>query len=141
MVYMVLFPTPSSRFDDSVMKCPDIDIAMNLLGRMDSPWALYEGGTPQVFSLTLGHGRLDHHGAFQSPTSYVLKPGQWIDLVSAQAFASYDNPRISSGFYSLEKEPGALVLKRTKSYALIPCDYTFSSLRTLAEKLMRKNQE
>ena len=141
MVYMVLFPTPSSRFDDSVMKCPDSDIAMNLLGRMDSPWALYEGGTPQVFSLTLGHGRLDHHGAFQSPTSYVLKPGQWIDLVSAQAFASYDNPRISSGFYSLEKEPGALVLKRTKSYALIPCDYTFSSLRTLAEKLMRKNQE
>lgn len=71
----------------------------------------------------------------------MLKPGQWIDLVSAQAFASYDNPRISSGFYSLEKEPGALVLKRTKSYALIPCDYTFSSLRTLAEKLMRKNQE
>lgn len=141
MIYLVFFPAPASKLDDSVMKCGNIDIAYNFLGRMDSPWALYEGGTPQVFSLTLGFGRLDHHNTFDTPSGYVLKPGETTDLVSAQAFTSYDNPRISNGFFSIEKEAHGLVCKRTKSYAYIQCDYSFASVRELAARLFQNSQE
>ena len=50
MIYLVFFPAPASKLEGSVMKCGNIDIAYNFLGRMDSPWAFYEGGTPQVFN-------------------------------------------------------------------------------------------
>ena len=141
MIYLVFFPSPASKLEGSVMKCGNIDIAYNFLGRMDSPWAFYEGGTPQVFNLTLGFGRIDHHDTFDMPSQYVLRPGETADLVSGQAFTSYDNPRISNGFYSLEKEAHGLVCKRTKSYAYIQCDYSFASVRELAERLFQNSQE
>ena len=47
----------------------------------------------------------------------------------------------SNGFYSLEKEAHGLVCKRTKSYAYIQCDYSFASVRELAERLFQNSQE
>lgn len=140
MIYLSFFPTMYSRIDDSVMKSPTIDLAFNLLGRMDSPWALYEGGTSQVFSLTTGFGRIDHHDTFSTPGRFVLKPGESMDIVSGQAFTSYDNPRMSNGFYTMEKEEGALVFKRTKSYLVVPCDYGFTTVRTLSQRLFQNSQ-
>lgn len=140
MIYLSFFPAFGSRLDQSVMKSGVIDIAYNLLGRMDSPWALYEGGTPQVFSLTTGFGRIDHHDRLNCPSRYSLKPGEYSDFLSAHAFTSYENPRISNGFYSLEKEDGALVCKRTKSYAIIPCDWTFKTLRNLSARLIQSSE-
>ena len=140
MIYLSFFPTMYSRIDESVMKSPTIDLAFNLLGRMDSPWALYEGGTSQVFSLTTGFGRIDHHDTFSTPGRFVLKPGESMDIVSGQAFTSYDNPRMSNGFYTMEKEEGALVFKRTKSYLVVPCDYGFTTVRTLSQRLFQNSQ-
>lgn len=141
MVHLMFFPSVHSKLPDQVMKSPHVDVAYNLLGRMDSPWALYEGGTGQVFSLTVGHGRLDHHGVLAGPSSWTLKPGGTVDIVSGQAFTSFDNPRLGGGFYTLEHEEFGLVLKRTKSYAYIQCDYEFRTVRELADRLSQNDQE
>ena len=141
MVFLSLFPAAAGSLDSTVMKSQVFDLSFNLLGRMDSPWALYEGGTSQVFSLTAGHGIIDHHGSLKAPSSAQLLPGQTIDLVYAHAFLSYDNPRISNGFFTMEKEDRALVLKRTKSYCLIPCDYKFTTIRELADRLIENAQD
>ena len=63
-----------------------------------------------------------------------------MDIVSGQAFTSYDNPRMSNGFYTMEKEEGALVFKRTKSYLVVPCDYGFTTVRTLSQRLFQNSQ-
>ena len=141
LLFMTLVPGPGSSLPGNVVKCPHVDIACNYLGRMDTPWALYEGGTPQVFSLTVGSGMLDHHGALDGPEHYSLAPGEGIDFISAQAYTSYDNPRMSNGFYSLEKVDAGFVFKRTKSYAFVPCDPSFSALRELAARLFQNSQE
>lgn len=141
MVWALYFPGPASKLPDGVVRMPNLDIACNLAGRMDSPWALYEGGTPQVFSLTIGGGRMDHHGAFQTPASYLLKPGETMTAIQGQALTRYENPRIGQGFYTLEKESGGLVCKRTKSYAFIPCEPDFDSILALSERLFQNGQE
>ena len=41
----------------------------------------------------------------------------------------------------MEKEDRALVLKRTKSYCLIPCDYKFTTIRELADRLIENAQD
>ena len=103
---------------------------------MDSPWALYEGGTPQVFSLTTGFGFMNHHGVFNSPMNNTLKSGESKVIVFGNGFTSFDNPRIGGGFYSVEKAEHGLVFKRTKSYAYLQCDYSFKSVINIAEKIL-----
>ena len=137
LIYLSFFPAiGDTSLPDDVVKCSNIDLAFNYAGRMDTPYALYEGGTPQVFTLTAGFGCMDDHGAFNQDKNCVLLPGESKTFLSGHAFTSFDNPRISGGFYSVEKADHGLVCKRTKSYAYIQADYSFTVIRNLASRLL-----
>lgn len=135
LIYLGFAPSSSHKLGEGVKGFDNIDFAMNYAGRMDTPWALFEGGTPQLFSLTAGFGAMDHHGAFKSPERQTLSAGESKLFLSAHAFTSFDNPRIGNGFYTLEKADHGLVCKRTKSYAYIQADYDFKVIRELASRL------
>ncbi len=136
LLYMTFFPSVGSDLSEEFLRLPRVDFAMNYCGRMDSPWALYDGATPLVFSLTSGFGFMDSHAALEGEDHLVLPVGASRVLLSGQAFTSYDNPRIGSGFYSLDKSEHGLVCKRTKSYAYIQCDYEFRIIRQLADRIL-----
>ena len=140
LIYMTFFPSTSSKLGDEFIRFPRIDFAMNYCGRMDSPWALYDGATPEVFSLTTGFGLMDSHGELEGDDRFSIPVGGSRCLLSGQAFTSYDNPRIGSGFYSMDKSEHGLVLKRTKSYAYIQCDYEFRILRALADRVLNDSE-
>lgn len=140
LLYCSFFPSLNSDLPQEYIKFPLIDIAFNYLGRMDSPWALYEGGTPQVFSLTTGFGQMNHHGAFSSPITNTIPPGESRVVVYGNGYSSFDNPRIGLGFYSAEKAEHGLVFKRTKSYAYLPCDYKFKKLIDVASWILNNNE-
>lgn len=140
LLYTSFFPGVGSKLSDEYLKFPNIDFSFNYLGRMDSPWALYEGGTPQVFSLTTGFGFMNHHGVFNSPMNNTLKSGESKVIVFGNGFTSFDNPRIGGGFYSVEKAEHGLLFKRTKSYAYLQCDYSFKSVINIAEKILSSNE-
>lgn len=136
LLWCSFFPSPSSRLPDDVIRFPHVDLAFNYLGRMDSPWALYEGGTPQVFSLTAGFGMMNHHGAFDGLLTDIIPGGESRSVVYANAFTSFDNPRIGGGFYSVERAEHGLVFKRTKSYAYLQCDHSFRTLLDVADDIL-----
>ena len=140
LLYCSFFPSVKSDLPDDVLKFPLIDIAFNYLGRMDSPWALYEGGTPQVFSLTTGFGKMNHHGAFSSPMVDTILPGESRVAIYGNGFTSFDNPRIGGGFFQVEKAEHGLVFKRTKSYAYLSCDYKFKSILDVAEWVLNNKE-
>lgn len=141
MLYCTFFPGPSSPLvAQGVLPMPRMDLAMNYLGRMDNPWAFYEGGTPQVFSLTSGSGCIDHHGGFSDSATYSLPSGESRTMCCGNAFLCYDNPRIGGGFYTMEQTDEGLLCKRTKSTALIACDYGFNILSEVLTKIFDDNQ-
>ncbi len=140
LLYLSFYPSINTALGEDVYGFENIDIAMNWAGRMDTPWALFDGGTPELYSITTGAGKMDHHGAFSSLQMNRLKPGEVKFVLSGQAFTSYDNPRLNGGFYTVEKTEHGLVCKRTKSYAYIQADYDFSIIRQLASKLLKEDQ-
>lgn len=114
-------------------------------GMKTTPYALYDGGEDMTNYVTLGasigHGSLGLASAIENPsflkndTSVVIEPNSFKRVCYAQALAPYENARIGQGFYSIEPVIEGLVLKRTKSWALIECDSTFHYLKTLEKRL------
>lgn len=141
LIYLTFFPSMGGAWPEDMIRFPSVDLAMNYNGRMDAPWALFEGGTPQVFSLTTGFGIMNHKGAISSAVNGTIFPGEVRTVVYGNAFTSYDNPRISNGFFSVEKADHGLVCKRTKSYAYIQADYHFSAIRQIAERLLAQKSQ
>lgn len=128
LLFFMLTPGKAMSDDDYVF--PNMDLAENFLGRMDSPWALYDGGTPQIMALTCGF-----NAGPKGTRNMVLSPGEAKTMYVANAFASYDNPRIGLGYYATEFTEDGVVFKRTKSWAMIPVDHRFRAIRRQAEKV------
>lgn len=116
--------------DDGTLLLPNVDIAENYLGRMDAPWALFDGATPEIRAVTLGFNT-----GPKGTMNISLEPGESRMLFIGNGFISYDNPRMGLGFFSVEPSDSGFVFKRTKSWALMPADHRFSAIKQLAEKL------
>ena len=116
--------------DDGTLLLPNVDIAENYLGRMDAPWALFDGATPEIRAVTLGFNT-----GPKGTMNISLEPGESRMLFIGNGFISYDNPRMGLGFFSVEPSDAGFVFKRTKSWALMPADHRFSAIKQLAEKL------
>ena len=128
LIYFLV--TPRIPLSENEYVFPNVDIVENYLGRMDAPWAIFDGACPQVMALTCGltSGPKDSK-------SLILRPGEHKVIYLANAFQCYDNPRIGLGFSSVEFTDSGIVFKRTKSWAMIAFDYTFSALREQSERI------
>ncbi|MBR1937710.1 MAG: hypothetical protein IJ836_01995 [Spirochaetales bacterium] len=139
LIYMNFFPSHMDLGED-VLNFPKVEFAMNYCGRMDTPWALYDGATPEVFSFTAGFGYLDSHGSLDGDDKLIIPIGGSKIMLAGQALMRYDNARMNSGFYSLEKGDNCLICKRTKSTITIPCNHDFSVIRKLAREILEDRE-
>ncbi|MFA6732874.1 MAG: hypothetical protein WCS07_09055 [Sphaerochaeta sp.] len=145
MVYFNFFPGPAALEEDMVPLNFN-NFLFDFGGRNETPWALYNGGMSQQYSLNCGSGtnRLykgiaaaePTDAIFGAPTTITIKPGESKKLFYATAFCAYDNNRIGGNFYTVEQVVEGLVLKRTKSWAFIPADSTFHCLKKLSDRLL-----
>ncbi len=133
---MVFFTFTPILVEDDELRFPNVNFVQNYYGRMDVPWALWDGATSQVFSVTSGF----NFGP-KGSRNVILLPGEEKVLYYANAFESYDNPRMGLGFYSAEFNTEGVVLKRTKSYLTLKCDYSFYKLRRLRKKLFSAEEQ
>ncbi len=122
--------TPRAEEEDGYFVFPNVDITENYLGRMDAPWALFDGATPEVRSVTLGFNT-----GPKGTRNMALEPGESKIILLGNGFMSYDNPRLGLGFFSVELSEEGMVFKRTKSWALLPADHKFKAIKALAAKL------
>ncbi|WP_320128313.1 hypothetical protein [uncultured Sphaerochaeta sp.] len=145
MIYFTFFPGPNALGPD------DIPVNFNNFlfeygGRTETPWSLYAGGMSQQYSLNCGSGTNRFYGGYKAlnpldtllgaNTTVTIKAGETKTLYYAKAFCPYDNARIGGNFYSVEQVVEGLVLKRTKSWAFIPADSIFHSLKQLTKRLL-----
>lgn len=145
MIYFTFFPGPNALGPD------DIPVNFNNFlfeygGRIEPPWAFYAGGMSQQYSINCGSGTNRLYRGTENlspndtllgvPTTVTIKDGETKTLYYAKAFCPYDNTRIGGNFYNVEQVVEGLVLKRTKSWAFIPADSTFHSLRRLTKRLL-----
>ena len=103
---------------------------------MDAPWALFDGATPQVKSLSLGFA----YGESGS-NNFSLNPGETKTCYMAALFSYVDNQRLASlGFFSNETKPEGFMLRRTKSTFLCEADTAFKALRKVSKRLFFRAQ-
>lgn len=115
---------------------PNISLTQNYLGRLDAPWALWDGATSQVFSATLGL----NWGPSRT-RNFLIEAGSSKLLYYAQAFFSYENPRMSLGFPSFDAVDGGFLAKRTKSTFFVPCDHSFNVIRSVSSSLFQTSSD
>ena len=127
MIYMTL--TPRAVEDDEIA-FPNVNFVENYLGRMDSPWSFWDGGTGQVFSLTSGF----NFGP-KGTRNVSIPAGESRVLYYANVFSAFDNPRMGLGFYTLDTTSDGIMMKRTKSTMSIKVDYTFQKIRELRKRV------
>jgi hypothetical protein len=145
MIYFTFFPGPKAVGAD------EVSISFNNFlfeygGRTETPWAFYNGGMSQQYSLNCGSGTNRFCSGTEglqgddmllgAPTTVTIRPGETKTLYYAKAFCPYDNTRIGGNFYNVEQTVDGLVLKRTKSSAFIPADPSFHSLKQLTRRLL-----
>ena len=115
---------------------PNVGIGENYYGRMDAPWALFDGATPAVQSLTVGF-----NAGPKGTKNLVLEPGQSKTFFIANGFCSYENPRIGMGFYTNEISAHGFNLKRTKSTVFLSADTGFKALRRISKRIFFQGSE
>lgn len=110
---------------------PFLTLGQNWRGRMDAPWALFDGATPQVSALSVGFS----YGE-SSKKEFVLAPGETKATFIASGYAYLDTPRLSIKEYlSKEVKKEGIVLKKNKNSTLIPLDTSFKAIRKFSKKL------
>ena len=115
---------------------PICTIGENWYGRMDAPWALFDGATPQIRSLSLGFT----YGESGS-RNFSLAPGETRTCYFGASYSFLDNQRLSSlGFFTNEIRPEGFILKRTKSLSLVSADTSFKALRKISKRLFFRAQ-
>ena len=122
--------------EESVFNLENVSITENYLGRIDAPWALFDGGTSQVSSLSVGF-----NSGPKGTRNMALIPGEEKKIMYALGFFNYDNPRISLGFYSGECHSDSFTFKRTKSAMHIKADTSFARIRKLYTDLIPRPEE
>ena len=134
LIYLLLTPRIAESEEEYIF--PNVDLTENYLGRMDAPWALFDGACPEVMSLTCGF-----NSGPKGSRNFVLAPGERRIIYVANAFQCYDNPRIGMGFYSAEFTEEGVVFKRTKSWAMIPIDHRFQAIREQSARIFNPEEE
>ncbi len=134
LIYFLL--TPRREEEERDFLFPNTDLAENWLGRMDAPWALYDGGVPNVMALTCGFNT-----GPKGTRNMILRPGEERIAYFANGFMSYDSPRIAMGYYSNEFTEEGVVFKRTKSWTFMPLDHRFKALRAQSAKVFSTADE
>ncbi len=127
LVFITFIP---KAINDEEYEFPNVGIGENYYGRMDSPWALFNGSTPIVQSLTVGF-----NSGPKGTKNLVIPPNKSRIILVANGFYNYENPRIGIGFYSNEISLGGFNLKRTKSAAFLPADTGFKALRRISKRI------
>ena len=127
---LVYFSFTPKAINDDEYEFPNAAICENNYGRMDTPWALFDGATPIVQSLTVGF-----NAGPKGTKNMVIPPGKSKTIFIANGFYSYDNPRIGMGFYTNEITENGFNLKRTKSTAFLPADTSFKTLRRISKRI------
>ena len=122
MAYVTFFPSKPEDEDELVFT--HTSFLYQLGGMSQPPYALYAGGLDQQYTVELGE-----------ELSTTLEPLQTRIFFHARAFAPYENARLGGNFHSLEQTLEGILLKRTKTTALIPADPSFHAARTLAKRL------
>lgn len=145
MVYFSFFPGPAA-LEEEMLPINFNNFIFDYGGRTETPWAFYSGGMSQQYSLTSGSGTnllyrglkasMDAQSFLGVPTTVTIHPGETRSLFYGTAFAPYDNTRIGGNFYTVEQTAEGIVLKRTKSFAFIPADSTFTCLKSLCKRLL-----
>lgn len=129
-IQMIYFSFSPRLSDDSILSFPNIDLTENYCGRMDAPWALFDGATPQVRAVTAGFNT-----GPKGSENVCIEPGGKKTVLIGNAFMQYENPRMGMGFYSSEFNGDGVVLKRTKSWLFIPLEHGFQTIRKLSGSL------
>lgn len=129
--------------EDIVLKYHNLEF--NNGGRKTTPYSLYDGGDDLTNYVTLGssisYGTLgladsvNKEKFLENDTSIEIPANSFKRVCYAQGLCPYENVRLNQGFYQVEPVIEGLVLKRTKSWALIECDSTFHYLKTLEKRL------
>ncbi len=126
--------TPKKEADNEYI-FPYCSIGENWYGRMDSPWALFDGATPQIRSLALGFT-----GGERGTENLILLPGETKVMYFANSYTQIDSPRIATaGFYNTEVKNDGLYLKRSRTQAIIRLDTSFRAIRKLSKKIFLKS--
>ena len=143
MIYFSFFQGPQQRDEDAIPLNFN-SFTLDFGGRSETPWALYDGGMSQQFSINcmngtnnLYHGLRNTSPLLDADTVFTIEPGQTRHLYYGTAFAPYENARIGGNFYSAEQQEQGIVLKRTKSTATIVADSTFQALKGLSQRVLR----
>ncbi len=125
MAYLTFFPTAPTEEDELVFN--HTSFLYQFSGFDQTPYALYAGGLDQNYTVELGE-----------ELQTTIEPHQTKMLFHARAFAPYDNARLGGNFHILEQIPDGIMLKRTKTTAIIPADSSFSAIRALAKRLFEE---
>ena len=127
LMYLLFFPSSGTKLPANIASFEKTDTCFNYYGRHDSPWALYEGGSPQVLSVTTGFGYYNEER--------VIAPGESKDFIYGQAFMPYKNPRMGLGYHNIAFNEKEILLSRTKSTHSIKAETDFKTILGLGEKL------
>ncbi len=132
---MAFFVVSPKREAENEYVFPFSTIGENWLGRMDSPWALFDGATPQIRSLSLGFASGERES-----NSFSLLPGETKVMYIANIYTLIDSLRIASlGFYDNEIKNEGFFLKRTRTLNTVKCDTAFKAIRKLSKKIFLKS--
>lgn len=119
---------------DNEYEFPYCTIGENWCGRMDSPWAVFDGATPQIRSLSLGFSAGE-----RGSNNFSLLPGETKIILLANVYTQVDSSRIASmGFYNYEIKNDGFYLKRTRTQSRIAFDSSFKAIRKISKKLFFK---
>ena len=133
MVFMIFMQKKQNNDEFSMPFCT---IGENWYGRMDAPWALFDGATPQIRSLSLGFS----YGE-RGSRNFSLLPGETKTCYMGSLYSYVDNQRLASlGFLSNETKPEGFMLKRTKSVFVLEADTAFKALHKISKRLFFRAQ-
>jgi hypothetical protein len=121
----------------SVMEDIDIDLNYSTMvldygGRNQPPWALYQGGPSNEFSIHFG-ASTSYYG---KGNGVEIQPNEVKRVLYARCLTTYDNQRMGNNFSTFESFNHNIVLKRTKSTIVIPSDPKFEIIKKFGKKLI-----
>jgi hypothetical protein len=150
MLFFTFFPGPAA-LQEGDMPINFNNFLFNYGGMDNVPFALYDKGTSQSFSLGCGSGTgmfdlgvevsLEKGTLMGVDTTVTIPCGESGTLYYATAFLPFENPRIGLNFFSAEESEGGIVVRRTKSWAFIAADSGFTAIRRLLKELIAERSE
>lgn len=132
---MTFFILGSRDNDEDEFSFPFLTLCENWFGRLDSPWALYDGATPQVESLSVGFSFGE-----SSKRNFILKKGESKVTYIAMGYSSIENrkiPYLHSN--NIDFKDDGIYTKKIKTNSLFSVDTTFKAIKKLSRKIFFSN--